>query len=381
MTLITFIIPTRDRHDELVHSLASLGALSTPCQSAINIRDCELIIADNASVVPVSTPKTLENGMPVRVLRLPVNIGAAARNKAASEARGEWLVMLDDDSAPADAALLTLLPRVSDEIVGLCADIRIPHRGRESGGLPEVPIGCGFAVRRDAFCAVGGYDPSYVFYAEEYDLAAKLIRRFAESPGPVIAHEPAFRVTHHKTRTHRSMNTILHNLVRNNAWTIQRYTPDACLDAALNHTLNRYHDIARKENAMDGYESGRRDLEETLADQPRTPLPQHLYDRFTGLAAARAHLHAAHTHSSFKTAHIVDPGKNEWAIRQALSEFGVAIVDHDADVHVIGTLSPGPLLDAFEHIKHTNGTTKIVHMPWDPRIKLSYAPPDATLAV
>ncbi|MCA9293537.1 MAG: glycosyltransferase [Phycisphaerales bacterium] len=364
MTLLSFIIPTRDRPEELQRTLAALGALETPRDSAFAWCECEAIIIDNAGATPVQVPDVLANGLPVQVMRLRANLGAAARNEAATRAAGKWLVMLDDDSAPDDGALLALLPHVPEQVVGLCADIRIPQRGREAGGLPEVPIGCGVALRRDAFLAVGGYDSSYQFYAEEYDLAAKLIRLHADEPGPIFAHEPQFRVTHRKVATNRSMNTILHRLVRNNAWTIQRYTPDAYLDAALRHMLDRYRAIARKEDAMAGYGAGRQDVEESLAHQPRAPLPQPLYDRFTGLAATRAHIKREHAIRPFTSAHIIHPGKNEWAVRQALGELGVDLVDANetADVHVIGTLSPGPLLDAFDQASASSRVLK----PWEP---------------
>lgn len=378
MTPITFVIPTRDRPAVLQRTLEKLGSLGIPRDSAFDWRECELILVDNASATPVDAPAALANGMRVRVIRLKTNLGAAARNEAAARACGAWLVMLDDDSAPDDGALLSLLPHVPSHVIALCADIHVPGRGREAGGLPEVPIGCGVAIRQQAFLAVGGYDPSYVYYAEEYDLAAKLIRLHADSPVPILLHEPRFRVTHEKVASHRSMDAILYRLVRNNAWTIQRYTPDAFLDAALRETLDRYRAIAQKERAMVGYDRGRRELEESLAAQPRAPLPVDLYDRFTGLAAARAHLGAAHLHEPFESARIVSAGKNEWAVRRAITELGVQVVGagEPAAVDIIGTLSPGPMLDALA----AGGAERPVLTPWDPHGTLTRTRNDATLA-
>ena len=45
-------------------------------------------------------------------------------------------------------------------------------------------------------------------------------------------------------------------------------------------------------------------------------------------------------------------GKGEVEIRRVLREFGVRVVEkaEDAEVVVVGTLSPGPMLDAFERL-------------------------------
>jgi hypothetical protein len=62
----------------------------------------------------------------------------------------------------------------------------------------------------------------------------------------------------------------------------------------------------------------------------------------------------------------VKPGKNEWLVRQALAERGIAILpdaDH-ADALVIGTLSPGPMLDALDRHRDSG---KLAWAPWLPR--------------
>ena len=67
--------------------------------------------------------------------------------------------------------------------------------------------------------------------------------------------------------------------------------------------------------------------------------------------------------AAFKTAAIVRPGKNEHVVRRALEELGVRIVDDEdlCDALVIGTLSPGPMLDAVERLAPIG--TRVV-APW-----------------
>jgi hypothetical protein len=103
------------------------------------------------------------------------------------------------------------------------------------------------------------------------------------------------------------------------------------------------------ENAIVGYAEGLSALRHTLRAQVRQPLSRPLFDRFTGLAAARTALQSAFAASPFRSATIVDAGKNSWAVAKALQDMGIRITtenDH-AEAAVIGTLSPGPMLDSL----------------------------------
>lgn len=360
--MIAFVLPTRNRHDRLAATLEALGRLRLGAAA-------EVVIADNASDEPVRAPARLGNGAAVRVLRLDHNAGAAARNEAvrASSPDADWIVMLDDDSHPVEdaepfASTVARLRSRPESVAAVMADIHLPaRRCREAGGLPEVFIGCGVAIRRDAFLEAGGYDPSFGYYVEEYDLAARLLRA-----GGSVAFDPAFRVHHHKVDAGRDMDLILGRLVRNNCWVMQRYAPGPRRRAMLREQRRRYRAIAEKEHALSGLAGGLRDLRATLHAQPRTPLPTPLWDRFTGLAHARAALNHAWRERPFASAAIVEPGKNAWAVERALSEIaaeaGVTLTTSDAaDVVVIGALSPGPLLDAAERWRRQG---RRVVAPW-----------------
>lgn len=345
---ISYIFPTRNRPDRVAATLRALGDL--PPHRA------ELVIADNASDERVRAPAALDNGIPVTVLRLGRNEGAAARNAAAevSDPASEWLVMLDDDSHPTDLGLLDALAAQAPGLVAVSADIRLPRMGRrESGGLPEVFIGCGVAIRRDAYLYTGGYDPSFGYYAEEYDLAARFLLA-----GGRIAFDPRFRVDHHKVEAGRDMDLILGRLVRNNGWVIQRYAPDAERRELQRENRQRYRAIAGKEQAIRGFGAGLVELRRTLSRQVRSPMPREMFDRFTGLSAAREAIAAAMRAEPFDHSAVVHEGKNAWAVRRALAEAGVR-EDVDAPVVVVGTMSPGPMLDAW-----ASESGRRVVLPW-----------------
>lgn len=118
---------------------------------------------------------------------------ARARNRAASEARGDVLVFLDVDVIPEPGAIEKLANEAAEHDALVMADPHylspewtpdldpaadgVPHPARE-----DVPVGqseryemfwsLGFAITRDAFERIGGFDESYVGYgAEDTDFA------------------------------------------------------------------------------------------------------------------------------------------------------------------------------------------------------------------
>ena len=340
--MISYIIPTRDRHEDLARTLGRIDALGDHAA----IGGAEVIVADNASAVPVRPPARLESGVGVRVLRLDRNHGAAARNKAAAMADRacRWLVMLDDDSHPLDGGLCGALLDAAPAAGAVQAEIMLSDGTHEAGGLPEVFIGCGVAIRREVFCKLGGYDASFDYYVEEYDLAARMLRA-----GYRVDYDRRFRVEHRKVGTGRDFGRILHRLVRNNAWVAQRYAPDEQRLGEIQETLTRYAQIAWREGVSGAYLRGVADLAFTLARQGREPLSACVYDRLTGLAHARAALAAANCCAPLGRCAMVSTGKNGWAVARALEELGASVVRDPAQAQtlVIGTLSPGPMLDAL----------------------------------
>jgi GT2 family glycosyltransferase len=349
--VISYVLPTRNRPERLKATLIALASLGDHRAYG----GAEVIIVDNASNERLIVPPTLSSGVPVTYLARERNEGAAARNAGAqaSDPASDWIVMLDDDSYPDDTAFLERLAAQPADVGAVSADIWLPtrrgHRAqREQGGLPEVFIGCGVAIRRSLFLELRGYDPSFNYYVEEYDLAARLLLA-----GYRVAFDPAFSVTHAKVTANRDMNVILERLVRNNGWVAQRYAPDEpprIRPAELREVRRRYRRIAAKEHATAGFTRGLLELRRTLRRQTRTPMPPELWDRFTGLAAARAALQGAYSARPFATACVVDEGKNAWVIGQALHELGVKVTgeNDDAEAMIIGTMSPGPMLDAYE---------------------------------
>jgi len=400
--MLTYIIPTRDRPERLTLTLAEMAKLDARAHERIG--GAQIIIVDNASRFPVLAPDRLPNGIPVRVIYRTTNEAAAGRNAGAAAAPAgpdSWLLMLDDDSYPMNTAFIDDILAAagsggpshdpSDLPVGaIAAEVFLPptaveaseehmQEKHEAGGLPEVFIGCGVAIRRDLFLQLGGYDPSFGYYAEEYDFCAKLLLA-----GYRVVWSRRFRVMHHKDAQGRDMDEILRRLVRNNGWVALRYAPEVHRCAALSDTVSRYFDIARRENAVAGYQIGLDELKQSMDIQPRAEMSESLWDRFTGLAAARRWLAqalagidscsegGAACRAGRPRVALVDPGKNAWAVRQVLEELGAHVVDPGSDrdraglsASVIGTLSPGPMLDSARRLLGARPGANVL-TPWMP---------------
>jgi len=365
--MIAYVIPTRDRHEELSRTLRSLASLGEAAHEPIG--GARVIVLDNASAEPADAG-ALGGALPATVERLGSNEGAAARNRGveiAAAQGSEWVVMLDDDSSPIDAGFIDEALSAPADVAAIGADIVLPSGKRESGGLPEVFVGCGAAVRTDAFLRAGGYDAGFGYYAEEYDLCAKLI-----AAGHRIAHSVRFRVEHRKAETGRKFAFILEKLVENNAKVIQRYTPDAHLRWYLRHTLERYERIAAKEGVADAFRRAADRLDGALGGERRAPLSGRHWERFTGLAAAEETMRRVRGEGLDRAA-VAARGKHDWCVEEAASRGGVALVEPEPRAltaegkhpmaAVIGTLSPGPMLDAAAACA---GEWSRVVMPWRP---------------
>jgi GT2 family glycosyltransferase len=333
--LVSFVLPTRNRPTELARTIEHLGTMDP-------VVPAEVIVVDNHSQEPATLPARLPNGWRACTLRRPRNEGAAARNDGVRIASAKWIVMLDDDSYPLDMRFVEAIEDAEPDVAAIGAEILLPDGAHEQGGLPEVIVGCGAAIRREAFMTAGGYDPAFHFYVEEYDLCARFLLG-----GKRIIHDPRFRVLHTKTPTNRDMGLVLGRLMRNNGWVLRRYAPDRVFETSLRETIERYEGIARKEHALDGYERGLAEFRATVLEQRRVPMDDELWARFTGETAARATFAKERGLLAGRRVAVVDHGKAGLLIESLVREFGGKLVpESDAETLVIGTLSPGPMLDA-----------------------------------
>ncbi|WP_410611473.1 glycosyltransferase family 2 protein [Amycolatopsis sp. lyj-109] len=201
----TVVIATRNRATELARTLTRLSSLDPRPP---------VVVLDNAS--EDDTAEVAARYADVRVIRLPQNLGAAARTLGVVAAGTPYVAFSDDDSWWAPDALAEA-ERIFDEHPGtglLAARTLVGPECRDDPVTPEMersPLGhpdgapgplvlgflaCSAIVRRTAYLQVGGFSPLLHFGAEEqllaYDLAAR---------GWEVCYVGRLRAHHHPSRS------------------------------------------------------------------------------------------------------------------------------------------------------------------------------------
>lgn len=88
---ISIIIPTHNRHQQLLETIEKLRRQSFPAE------DFEILVVDDGSNPPVTLPKEFTALPETSVIRLEGLERSVARNTGAANAKGELLVFIDDD--------------------------------------------------------------------------------------------------------------------------------------------------------------------------------------------------------------------------------------------------------------------------------------------
>ena len=189
------VIPTYQRRDVLIRTLNALAKLLTPGR-------CELIVVvDGSTDGSAETARAVSLPFPVMVIEQPNAGAAAARNRGAAAAQGEFLLFLDDDMQAAPELLVEhgkVLRAGADAVVGSVplhpeapatlltpgvarwARQRHDRLVRTEGALtlPDLLTGQ-LSVRATAFKTINGFDTRFTaggtFGAEDTDFLYRLL--------------------------------------------------------------------------------------------------------------------------------------------------------------------------------------------------------------
>ena len=189
--------------------------------------DVEIVLLDNGSTDGTSA-WAREHYPEVRVLRSDVNLGfCGGNNRLAAEARGDALILLNDDTRPHETWLAELVDaaRRADEDVAAVSGLIVDWRGerldfgrglvafdghafqhgyrrpldeaRDQGLIPgdgePLLFACGgnMLMRRDLFRQLGGFDNNFFAYLEDVDLGWRTWSagyRVLAAPSAVVQH-------------------------------------------------------------------------------------------------------------------------------------------------------------------------------------------------
>jgi N-acetylglucosaminyl-diphospho-decaprenol L-rhamnosyltransferase len=235
---ISYVIITRNRRERLLATLARLEENTPLLQNA-----WETIVVDNAS--EDGSVAAVRSAFPdVRTIGLTSNEGMPARNHAFAQARGEFLISLDDDSYPAPGAIEIALKYLASRplTAALTARAVLPDGKWEASAFPRVILGGACVLRRSAILKVGGFPAEFFRQAEEYDLSFRLWKA-----GYTVEREEALIFRHDKSPGGRS-SALTHQMdLRNNLILVERYLPASLRSEYRHDWIRRYCAIARND--------------------------------------------------------------------------------------------------------------------------------------
>jgi GT2 family glycosyltransferase len=272
----SIIIVNYNAKEKLLRCLESVSRSS--------LADCEVIVLDNHSSDGIAD--LIEIDFPgVRLIRSPTNLGfGAGNNLAAREAHGKYFVFLNPDTLVEQRWLEALLaPFDTDTRVGLvtskilladqpglintCGNAvhftgltlcRGLGQLREAfGEIQEVDAvsGAAFAMRRDLFETLSGFDEDTFLYMEDTDLSwrARLSGwRCLYTPESVVLHHYTLRMTPQKV-FYQERNRYL-MLVKNLRWpTLLVLLPAQLLAEVMTWGFVLYNDRANFMNKLRAY--------------------------------------------------------------------------------------------------------------------------------
>jgi GT2 family glycosyltransferase len=234
---VTLVVLTFDRRDEVLRTLHRL---------ALAAEDAPIVVVDNGSTD--GTADALHERHPaLRVVRLPRNIGAAARNAGARAATTPYVAFCDDDTwwLPGSLAIAATALDAHPELAVVTARVLVGEARRDDPtnarmAASPLPNALGVdgseilgllagacMVRREAFLAAGGYEPRLFLGGEERLLAVDLATagwHMAYLPGAVVCHHPSPARDRATRRRLDARNALWFAWLRRPAWPALRAT-------------------------------------------------------------------------------------------------------------------------------------------------------------
>jgi len=191
----TVIIPTHQRREAVVATLGALGEQAADCAVPIAL----VVIVDGSDDGTAQAVRALQLPMPLHVIEQHRAGVAAARNRGAAAATGEWILFLDDDIVVQPGYLAAILDAAREDVdivltrlvVGdwvsdslLSREARAwdsdEHAALEHGRTRHDDINfASTAIRRPVFEEAGGFDESFtaggMYGNEDVELGHRLL--------------------------------------------------------------------------------------------------------------------------------------------------------------------------------------------------------------
>jgi GT2 family glycosyltransferase len=218
--LITILITTKDRPDDLRRTLHDLRRQDYP--------SIEMIVIDDGSADRLE-PVVHEAWPDAVYIRESESRGCPQRrSEGFLIAKGEYIVELDDDSAPVAPDALSLAVRHMEENprVGILSfhiyngPILPDHYPHPEARYASNFVGCGAFFRTAAVRKVGGYQAFFAGEWEESEFSLRMLKA-----GWSIYFFPAVLIHHHVSPVHRRAARSWVRAFRNKSWALVMHYP------------------------------------------------------------------------------------------------------------------------------------------------------------
>lgn len=192
--------------------------------------DIEIIAVDNGSSDGTASYLNTQQG--IITILLTENLGIAGYASGFNQAQGDYILVLDDDSCPADFKGIDQALKRMDHTPKLgitaCHIQGLDNQPQWDWHLPEPHtlasspffIGCGFIIRRDLFKQIGWYPDNFFLYQNEIDVSFKV-----RLQGYEIIYDPDCLIIHRGTPNQRPGWRRVFYPTRNTLWLIRGYYP------------------------------------------------------------------------------------------------------------------------------------------------------------
>jgi len=179
MSKVSFLILSYNRKDDLKETLNNILTQ--------NYKDFEIIICDNNS-----NDGTIEmikrEFQEIKLIELKQNIGVGAINKGLEIAKGQFIVILDDDSFPKKDSIekMVNLFNKDDKIGAIAFNVKnySSKKIKDNPNEEETKFtylmgfnGAGVGIRKDILDKVKGYSEEFFLYLNENDLAIRILNQ------------------------------------------------------------------------------------------------------------------------------------------------------------------------------------------------------------
>jgi GT2 family glycosyltransferase len=233
---LSYVIVTFNRRGPLLRTLDILRR-TTPLPAG----EWEAWVVDNGST-DGSCQAVREQFPDVHLIERPTNEGVWSRSYAFAPARGQYLILLDDDSYPiGDAAAKSIdyldAHPACGAVVGL---VILPDGSYEACAFPAVMLSGAVCIRKSVLARIGGFRREFFRKAGEYDVSFRIW-----DAGYSVERFEDIVYRHDKVMTGRS-SALAHRMdLRNNLILVERYLPARLRPAYRDDWRQRYTALGR----------------------------------------------------------------------------------------------------------------------------------------